>query len=112
MGVWGDGIAWVGFIMDLGIIPKFNAAILFPTQLGLYHDGLGGEFLGNSIFYRECIQLKNTKIYHIDHNRLVQAIEWQITCHGASSLFCGANAAFSFCKMFLCGVGVNHRLPH
>ena len=75
MGAWGDGIAGVGFIMDLDIIPKFNAAILFPDQLGSYHDGPGGEFLGKSIFHGEFIQPKNAKIYHIDHNRLVQSIE-------------------------------------
>ena len=50
VGEWGDSIAGVGFIMDLGIISKFNAAMLFPTQLGSYHDGLGGEFLGNPFF--------------------------------------------------------------
>ena len=112
VGAWGDGISGVGFIMDLRIIPKFNAAMLFPNQLGSYHNGLGLEFLGNSIFHRECIQPNNSKIYHIDHNCLVQAIEWQITCHGAASLFHSANSAFNFCNMLLCGGGVHHRLPH
>ena len=51
VGTWVDRIAGVGFIVDLSIIPKFNAAINFPTQIGLYHDGLGGELLGNSIFH-------------------------------------------------------------
>ena len=74
VGVWRDGIAGVGFIVDLGIIPKFNAAMLFPTQLGSYHDGLGREFLGNSIFHGECIQPNNAKIDQIDHNCLMQAI--------------------------------------
>ena len=112
VGAWVDGIAGVGFIMDLGIIPKFNAVMLFPTQIGSYHDGSGGEFLGKSIFHGECIQPKNARIYHTDYNRLVQSIEWQITCHGAASFFYGANAAFNFCNMFLCGGGVNHPLPH
>ena len=50
VGAWGYGIAGVGFIMDLGIISKFNAEIIFPTHLGSYHDVSGGYFLRNSIF--------------------------------------------------------------
>ena len=96
VGEWGNRIAGAGFIVDLGIIPKFNAAMLFPNQLGLYHNGLGRELLGNSIFHGECIQTNNAKIYQIDHNCLVQAIEWQITCHGAASFFYGDNAELNF----------------
>ena len=50
LGAWVDGISEVGFIVDLSIIPKFNAVMIFPTQLGSYHDGSEGELLGNSIF--------------------------------------------------------------
>ena len=75
VGAWGDRIAGVKFIVYLSIIHKFNATMLFPTQLGSYHDGSGGEFLEISIFHGEFIQPKNAKIYHIDHNRLVQSIE-------------------------------------
>ena len=112
MGAWGDSIVGVGFIMDLGIIPNFNAAMFFPTQLGSYHNGSGGEFLGNSIFHGEYIQPKNVEIYHVDQNRLVQAIEWQINCHGAASYYYSEILAFNFCNMLFCGGGVNHRLSH
>ena len=47
---WGDCISRIGFIVNLGIIPKFNAEMLFTTQIGFYHDGPGGEFLGKPIF--------------------------------------------------------------
>ena len=34
VGAWGDDISGVEFIMDLGIIPIFNATMLFPTHIG------------------------------------------------------------------------------
>ena len=61
VGAWGDCISGVRFIVELVIIPKLNAEMLFTTQLGSYHSGLGGEFLGNFIFHWKCIQPQNAK---------------------------------------------------